>query len=51
MLSPVFNQQDLESILALINFHDDWDEIKELYDIDLNSLFDKVHSALEHVND
>lgn len=51
MLSPVFNQQDLESIRTLITFHDDWDEIKELYDIDLNSLFDKVHSALEHVND
>ena len=48
---PMFNQEDLQNILTLINFHDDWDEIKELYDIDLNSLFDKVHAALDNTND
>jgi len=48
---PMFNQEDLQSILTLIEFHDDWDEVKELYDIDLNSLFDKVHAALDNTND
>jgi hypothetical protein len=47
----MFNQEDLQSILTLIEFHEDWDEIKELYDIDLNSLFDKVHVALDNTND
>jgi len=47
----MFNQEDLQNILTLINFHEDWDEIKELYDIDLNSLFDKVHTALDNTND
>ena len=46
----MFNQKDLEDILTLINFHEDWDEIQELYDIDMNSLFDKVHSALDNTN-
>jgi hypothetical protein len=45
----MFNQEDLQNILTLINFHDDWDEVKELYDIDLNSLFDKVHAALASI--
>ena len=48
---PMFNQEDLQNILTLINFHEDWDEVKELYDIDLNSLFDKVHTALDNTND
>ena len=47
----MFNQEDLQNILTLIEFHEDWDEIKELYDIDLNSLFDKVHVALDNTND
>ena len=47
----MFNQEDLQNILTLINFHDDWDEVKELYDIDLNSLFGKVHAALDNTND
>ena len=46
-----FTQEDLQNILTLIDFHDDWDEVKELYDIDLNSLFDKVHAALDNIND
>jgi hypothetical protein len=44
----MFNHQDLEDILTLIEFHENWDEIKELYDIDMNSLFDKVYSALDN---
>ena len=48
---PMFNKEDLQSILTLIEFHENWDEIKELYDIDLNSLFDKVHVALDNTND
>jgi hypothetical protein len=47
----MFNQKDLEDILTLLHFHEDWEEIKELYDIDMNSLFDKVHSALDNTND
>jgi len=46
-----FTQEDLQNILTLIDFHDNWDEVKELYDIDLNSLFDKVHAALDNIND
>jgi len=50
-IKKMFNQEDLQNILTLINFHEDWDEVKELYDIDLNSLFDKVHAALDNTND
>lgn len=46
----MFNHQDLEDILTLIEFHENWDEIQELYDIDMNSLFDKVYSALDNTN-
>jgi len=47
----MFNSQDLQDILTLLNFHEDWDEIKELYDIDMNSLSDKIYSALDSTND
>jgi hypothetical protein len=47
----MFNQEDLQNILTLIEFHEDWDEVKDVWGFDLNSLFDKVHAALDSTND
>jgi len=47
----MFNQEDLQNILTLINFHDDWDEVKDVWGFDMNSLFGKVHAALDNTND
>ena len=36
------NQNDIRALLALIEFHDDWDEVSELLGTDIVKLYDKV---------
>ena len=36
------NQNDIRALLALIEFHDDWDEVSELLGTDIAKLYDKV---------
>ena len=36
------NQNDIQALLSLIEFHDDWDEVSELLCTDIAKLYDKV---------
>jgi hypothetical protein len=36
------NQNDIQALLSLIEFHDDWDEVSELLGTDIAKLYDKV---------
>ena len=36
------NQNDIRALLALIEFHDDWDEVSGLLGTDIAKLYDKV---------
>ena len=36
------NQNDIRALLALIEFHDDWDEVSELLGTDVAKLHDNV---------
>ena len=35
-------QDDIQALLSLIEFHDDWDEVSELLGTDIVKLYDKV---------
>ena len=34
--------EELDALLSLIEFHDDWDEVSELLGTDIAKLYDKV---------
>ena len=36
------NQDDIQALLSLIEFHDDWDEVSEIVGTDIAKLYDKV---------
>ena len=36
------NQNDIQALLSLIEFHDDWDEVSEMLGTDIAKLYDKV---------
>jgi hypothetical protein len=36
------NQDDIQALLSLIEFHDDWDEVSEIVGTDIVKLYDKV---------
>ena len=37
---------DIQNILTLIDFHDDWDEVKEVWGFDLEPLHNKLCGML-----
>ena len=39
-------QKDIQALLALIEFHDDWDEVSEIVGVDVSALYDKVSALL-----
>lgn len=41
-MSESFTNQELQAIMSLIEFHDDWDYLSDILDIDVHKLFDKV---------
>jgi hypothetical protein len=41
---------DLQDLLTLIDFFDDWDEVKEVWDIDIEPLIDKISDLLTQSN-
>ena len=40
------NQDDIQALLNLIEFHDDWDECSEQLGVDVSALYDKVSALL-----
>ena len=41
---------DIQNLLTLIDFHDDWDEVKDVWGFDIEPLFDKLHNMLQEAN-
>ena len=41
--------EELDALLALIEFHDDWDEVSEIVGADVPVLYDTLNSMLENV--
>ena len=40
-------EDDILALLALIEFHDDWDEVSEIVGADVPALYDKVSNLLK----
>ena len=40
------NQDDIQALLDLIEFHDDWDECSEQLGVNVAALYDKVSALL-----
>ena len=38
---------DIQNLLTLINFHDDWDEVKDIWGFDIEPLFNKLNDMLQ----
>ena len=38
---------DIQNLLTLINFHDDWYEVKDTWGFDIEPLFDKLNEMLQ----
>ncbi len=38
------NQNEIRALLALIEFHDDYEEVSEVLCIDISKLYDKIKS-------
>ena len=41
--------EELDALLALIEFHDDWDEVSSIMGIDITSLYDKLSEMRDEV--
>jgi len=41
--------EELDAILALIEFHDDWDEVSEKLDVNVSALYDKLSEMRDEV--
>mgnify|MGYP003352607362 CR=1 FL=1 len=39
-------QDDIQALLSLIEFHEDWDECSEQLGVDVEALYDKVSALL-----
>ena len=47
MTQTTLTVDDIQNLLTLIDFHDDWDEVKDVWGFDIEPLFDKLHAMLE----
>ena len=43
-----FTPDELQALLDLIEFHDDWDECSEQLGVDVAKLYDKVHDLMSY---
>ena len=42
------NQQEIRTLLDLIEFHDDWEECSEMLGVDVAQLYDKVAALVTY---
>ena len=42
----ILNETDLQNLLTLIDFHDDYDEVKEVWGFDIGPLREKIVADL-----
>jgi hypothetical protein len=47
MTQTTLTVDDIQNLLTLIDFHDDWDAVKDAWGFDIEPLFDKLHDMLE----
>ena len=45
-----FTPEELDNILTLIDFHDDFEEVKEIWGFDIETLRNKVSDLLTNSN-
>jgi len=45
-MTQTLNQDDIQALLDLIEFHDDWDACSEQLGVDVAALYDKVSALL-----
>ena len=43
------NQNDIQALLSLIEFHDDWDEVSEIVGADVPALYEKLSEMRDEV--
>lgn len=43
------NFEELDAILALIEFHDDWDEVSEIVGSNISELYEKLSEMRDEV--
>jgi hypothetical protein len=41
--------KELDALLALVEFHDDWDEVSEIVGVDVAALYDKLSEMRDEV--
>ena len=49
MTQTTLTFEELDAILALIEFHDDWDEVSEIVGADVNALYNKLSEMQDEV--
>jgi len=49
MTQTTLTFEELDALLALIEFHDDWDEVSEIVGADVNVLYDKLSEMRDEV--
>ena len=43
-----FTPSELQALLNLIEFHDDWNECSEMLGVDVPKLYDKIYNTLSY---
>jgi hypothetical protein len=43
------NFEEISALLALIEFHDDWDEVSEIVGTDISELYEKLSEMQDEV--
>jgi len=49
MTQTTLTFEELDAILALIEFHDDWDEVSEIVGADVSALYEKLSEMRDEV--
>ena len=49
MTQTTLTFEELDAILALIEFHDDWDEVSEIVGADVPALYEKLSEMRDEV--
>jgi hypothetical protein len=43
----IFTTQEISALKSLIEFHDDWEEVGEIFGVSIEQLYDKVNALAE----
>jgi len=49
MTKTTLNFEQIDALLELIEFHDDWDEVSGIMGIDISALYDKLTKMRDEV--